>query len=98
MGSAAPRSLRCRNGTATPVLNACLPSCRGSTTPETVPPACTSPWTLTWTGKAGDTIAARDLFAALLPIWERVSGAKHPATLIARRNLAYWNEQVLNLG
>jgi hypothetical protein len=49
-------------------------------------------------GKAGDTIAARDLFTALLPIWGRVSGAKHPATLIVRRNLAYWNEQVLNLG
>ena len=49
MGSAAPRSLRCRNGTATPVLNACLPSCRGSTTPETVPPACTSPQTSTRT-------------------------------------------------
>ena len=33
---------------------------------------------------------ARDQFAALLPIRERVSGAEHPDTLIARASLASW--------
>jgi tetratricopeptide repeat protein len=37
---------------------------------------------------AGDAAAARDLFAALLPIRERVSGPEHPDTLTARGNLA----------
>ena len=35
-------------------------------------------------------LAARDQYAALLPVQERVSGAEHPATLTARANLAYW--------
>jgi Tetratricopeptide repeat len=43
-----------------------------------------------WAGKAGDPAAARDQFAALLPVRERVSGPEHPDTLIARANLAYW--------
>ena len=43
-----------------------------------------------WTGEAGDAAAARDQFAALLPIRERVLGAEHPDTLTTRRNLAYW--------
>ncbi|MEU8364955.1 tetratricopeptide repeat protein, partial [Nonomuraea sp. NPDC048882] len=34
--------------------------------------------------------AARDQYAALLPIRERVLGAEHPDTLITRHNLAYW--------
>jgi hypothetical protein len=48
-------------------------------------PAASTPATLTtrgnlarWTGAAGDAAAARDQFAALLPIDERVSGAEHP--------------------
>ena len=37
-----------------------------------------------WTGKAGDAAGARDLFAALLPMRERVSGPEHPDTLADR--------------
>ena len=36
---------------------------------------------------------ARDQFAALLPVSERVSGAEHPETLTTRANLAYWTGQ-----
>ena len=43
-----------------------------------------------WTGDAGDPAAARDLFAALLPARERVSGAEHPDTLTVRAYLAHW--------
>ena len=43
-----------------------------------------------WTGQAGDAAAARDQFAALLPVRERVLGPEHPDTLTARRDLAYW--------
>ncbi|HJY58778.1 MAG TPA: tetratricopeptide repeat protein [Streptosporangiaceae bacterium] len=39
-------------------------------------------------GQAGDAAAARDQFAALLPIAERVLGPEHPDTLINRHNLA----------
>ena len=46
-----------------------------------------------WTGQAGDAAAARDLYAALLPDLERVSGAEHPETLTARGNLARWTGQ-----
>jgi hypothetical protein len=30
------------------------------------------------------------MYAALLPIRERVSGPEHPETLLVRDNLAYW--------
>ena len=43
-----------------------------------------------WTGEAGDAAAARDQFAALLPVRERVLGPEHPDTLSARGNLARW--------
>ena len=43
-----------------------------------------------WTGEAGDAAGARDQFAALLPIEERVLGPEHPETLAARDNLAVW--------
>jgi hypothetical protein len=43
-----------------------------------------------WTGEAGDPAAARDQFAALLPVRERVLGAEHPDTLLTRSNLATW--------
>jgi Tetratricopeptide repeat len=43
-----------------------------------------------WTGEAGDAAGARDQFAALLPISERIVGPEHPDTLSARANLAYW--------
>ena len=41
-------------------------------------------------GQAGDAAAARDQFAALLPVSERVLGPEHPDTLAARASLAYW--------
>jgi hypothetical protein len=43
-----------------------------------------------WTGNAGDAAGARDQYAALLPIRERVLGPEHPDTLIDRANLADW--------
>jgi hypothetical protein len=42
-----------------------------------------------WSGEAGDAAGARDRFAALVPVLERVVGAEHPDTLTARHNLAY---------
>src|SRR6516165_1940349 len=38
----------------------------------------------------GDAAAARDQFAALLPVRERVQGPEHPDTLAARNQLARW--------
>jgi hypothetical protein len=46
-----------------------------------------------WTGAAGDAAGARDQFAALLPIRERVLGPEHPDTLTTRASLAYWTGQ-----
>ena len=43
-----------------------------------------------WTGRAGDAATARDQFADLLPIRERVSGPEDPDTLTTRSNLARW--------
>jgi hypothetical protein len=43
-----------------------------------------------WTGEAGDAAGARDQFAALLPIQERVMGPKDPRTLADRGGLAIW--------
>ena len=43
-----------------------------------------------WTGEAGDAAGARDQYAALLPIRERVLGPKHHHTLAARASLARW--------
>ena len=43
-----------------------------------------------WTGEAGDAAGARDQYAALLPVRERVSGPEHPETLTTRANLAYY--------
>ena len=42
------------------------------------------------TGEAGDAAAARDLFAALEPVYERVLGPEHPHTLLTRHELAAW--------
>jgi hypothetical protein len=46
-----------------------------------------------WTGEAGDAAAARDQFAALLPVRERVLGPEHSDTLAARASLAGWTGQ-----
>ena len=43
-----------------------------------------------WTGEAGDAAAARDVYAALLPVRVRVSGREHPDTLSDRYELARW--------
>ena len=43
-----------------------------------------------WTGEAGDAAGARDQFAALLPIEERILGPEDPGTLAARHELARW--------
>ncbi|HEV2779514.1 MAG TPA: tetratricopeptide repeat protein, partial [Actinophytocola sp.] len=43
-----------------------------------------------WTGQAGDRARARDLFAELLPVRERVLGAEHPDTLSTRHCVAFW--------
>jgi Tetratricopeptide repeat len=43
-----------------------------------------------WTGEAGDAAGARDQFAVLLPIEERVLGPEHPSTLTTRAGLARW--------
>ena len=42
-----------------------------------------------WAAEAGDAAAARNQFAALLPIRERIQGPEHPDTLAARHVLAY---------
>jgi TIR domain len=43
-----------------------------------------------YTGEAGDPVAARDQYTALLPITERIAGAEHRDTLSARAHVAYW--------
>jgi hypothetical protein len=43
-----------------------------------------------WTGWAGDAGGARDQFAALLPVSERVHGPEHRETLVTRNQLAIW--------
>ena len=72
------RGMRPRPGTSTP---RCCRSSNGSLGAE-------HPSTLTarsnlarWTGEAGDPAGARDQYAALLPVRERVLGAEHPDTL-----------------
>ena len=47
-------------------------------------------WLALRTGEAGDAAAARDQFAALLPVLQRVYGPEHPDTLGGRRHLADW--------
>ena len=44
-----------------------------------------------WCGHAGDAAGARDQYAALLPVIERVLGAEHADTLSARASLARWS-------
>jgi len=47
-----------------------------------------------WTGEAGDAAGARDQFAALLPVEERVLGPEHPLTLTTRDDLAEWTGRI----
>ncbi len=46
-----------------------------------------------WTGRVKDAAGARDQYAALLPVHERVFGPEHPDTLIARARLAAWTQR-----
>jgi hypothetical protein len=46
-----------------------------------------------WTGLAGDPAGARDQYAELLPIRERVLGPEHVSTLIARAALGQWTRE-----
>jgi hypothetical protein len=57
---------------------------------------CTRRWRVAMTGAVGDAAGARDQFAALLPVIERVLGAEHPGTLTTRANLAHWTRLTLN--
>jgi hypothetical protein len=43
-----------------------------------------------WTGRAGDAAAARDQFAALLLVRERLLGPEHAETLAVWYQLAHW--------
>ena len=43
-----------------------------------------------WTGEAGDAAGARDQYAALLAVSERVRGPEHRHTLTVRSHLARW--------
>jgi hypothetical protein len=47
----------------------------------------------------GDPAAARDLFAALLPVFERVLGLEHPHTLAPSASLSRpaWSWRVIAL-
>ena len=74
-------------GTSSP---RCCRSASGSPAPSTPTRSTARANLASWTGQAGDAAGARDQYAALLPVRERVSGAEHPDTLTARANLAYW--------
>ena len=45
-----------------------------------------------WTGEAGDVAGARDLFAELLPVRERLPGTEHPRHPHLFRRAANSNE------
>jgi hypothetical protein len=49
-----------------------------------------------FTGEAGDAVGARDQYAALLLVRERVQGPERPDTLTTRRNLADWTTKAEN--
>ena len=68
----------------------CCPSASGSWALSTRDTLTARANLACWTGQAGDAAGARDQFAALLPVRERVLGPEHPDTLTARANLAYW--------
>ena len=79
--------MRPRPGTNSP---RCCPSDKRVLGPEHPDTLAARSELACWTGEAGDPAAARDLFAALLPVRERVLGPEHPDTLAARGNLARW--------
>ena len=68
----------------------CCPWSSGSSAPSTRDTLITRASLAYYIGKAGDVAGARDQFAALLPVYERVLGPEHPDTLIVRVRLAAW--------
>ena len=50
-----------------------------------------------WTGEAGNAAVARDQYAELLPILERVLGPEHEDALTARRDVASWTGEAGDL-
>ena len=62
----------------------CCPSASGCSGPEHPDTLAARGNLARWTGEAGDAAGARDQFAALLPVVERVLGPEHPDTLAAR--------------
>ena len=77
--------MRSRPGTSSP---RCCPCSSGSSARSTRDTLTARGNLANWTGEAGDAATARDLFAKLLPVSERVRGPEHPDTLGARANLA----------
>lgn len=71
----------------------CCPSASESSAQSTPRTLANRANLASWIGRAGDAVGARDQFAALLPIRERVSGSEYPDTLDARNNLAYWTKR-----
>ena len=77
--------MRPRPGTSSPRCCRCCERVLGPEHPDTL---TTRSSLARWTGEAGDPAAARDQFAALLPVRERVLGPEHPDTLATRSSLA----------
>ena len=82
--------MRLRPATSSPRCCRCASGSPAPSTPTPCPPAPTRPLDR---ARRGIPAAARDQFAALLPVREQVLGAEHPDTLTARGNLAYWTGQ-----
>ena len=87
------RGMRPGPGTSSP---RCCRSASGSSAPSTPTRSPTAPTWPAGPGEAGDAAGARDQFAALVPVRERVSGAEHPATLTTRASLAHWTRLAQN--
>ena len=81
------RGMRPGPATSSP---SCCPSRSGSRAPSTRDTLVARHDLAPWTGEAGDAAGARDQYAALLPIVERVQGPEHPDTLGTRHELARW--------
>ena len=56
----------------------CCPSASESSAQSTPRTLANRANLASWIGRAGDAVGARDQFAALLPIRERVSGSEYP--------------------
>lgn len=77
-------------GTSSPCCYLSASECWAASTPDT--PA-TRGDLARFTGEAGDAAGARDQYAALLPVQERVLGLEHPEPQAAREKLAYRTDE-----